>query len=271
MYTLQNEFLQVTILDPEKDRLRLGPRYCHGGYIFQIADHTLGPLLSGPTYPNSFNIFDGQGLPEAFNLSPLRTANETSTEALVLGVGICNFTTNFITDWSEWGVTTEPSRIVFQTSHIFGGFAADIVRVITLNNRTVRSETKLTNLGEHWIPLRWFPHPFFPQPNSDELCKFNITVKMDDNPGYTLGTNGFLNRKGWPWTEGFFLPLQHDANTNLIVHQRHPVLGLVTATCSYTPAYFPVWGNPCTFSWEPFLERTIGPRQNFRWWIDYDF
>ena len=271
MYTLNNGALQVTILDPVADRLRLGTRYCHGGYIFQIADPNLGSLLSGPTYPNSFNIFDGQGLPEAFNLGPLRNSTVEEPLALILGVGICNLNTSLVTDWSIWEVTTEISRISFRTSHIFGGVAADVERVITLTNRTVRSETTLTNVGRDWIPVRWFPHPFFPQPTSSQLCKINIPVQIPENPGYTLGSDGFICRKGWPWTEGYFLPLNHDAKTALIVHQRHPLLGLVTATCSFIPAYFPIWGNPCTFSWEPFLEQTLGAQQQLRWWIEYDF
>ena len=49
------------------------------------------------------------------------------------------------------------------------------------------------------------------------------------------------------------------------------MLGLVTATCSYVPDYFPIWGNAATFSWEPFLERTVFSGQSYRWWIDYSF
>ena len=271
MYTLNNSALQVSILDPVADRLRLGTRYCHGGYIFQVADHKLGPLLSGPTYPNSFNSFDGQGLPESFNLSPLRSPTVEEPLALVLGIGLCNLNTNLVVDWSIWDVTTDVDRIGFRTAHKFGNFAADIERAVSLTNRTVRSETSLTNLGGNSIPVRWFPHPFFPQPMSDELCRFNIPVTFVDNPGYTLDSDGFICRKGWPWKDDYFLPLSHDANTNLVVYQRHLLLGLVTATCSFIPAYFPIWGNSCTFSWEPFLERTLGPQQQLRWRIDYEF
>src|SRR4026208_1564929 len=71
MYTLTSEFLEVSILDPLADQERFGTRYCTGGYIFQIMDRRHGALLSGPTYPDSFNWFDGQGIPDAFNLSPL--------------------------------------------------------------------------------------------------------------------------------------------------------------------------------------------------------
>src|SRR3954454_18157206 len=71
MYTLTSESLEVSILDPLADQGRFGTRYCTGGYIFQITDRRHGALLSGPTYPDSFNWFDGQGIPDALNLSPL--------------------------------------------------------------------------------------------------------------------------------------------------------------------------------------------------------
>ena len=72
MYALTNESLSVAILDPQADQGRFGTRYCTGGYIYQVVDAQRGELLSGPTYPASFNWFDGQGIPDAFNLGPLR-------------------------------------------------------------------------------------------------------------------------------------------------------------------------------------------------------
>ena len=65
--------------------------------------------------------------------------------------------------------------------------------------------------------------------------------------------------------------LDHDATAPLVLLQRHPTLGLVSATCSYVPDYFALWGNAHTFSWEPFLERLIAPGQSLQWWIDYSF
>jgi hypothetical protein len=71
MFSLENHHLSVHVLDPENDRDRFGTRYNTGGYIFQIEDARHGPLLSGPTYPESFNTFDGQGIPDGFR-NPLR-------------------------------------------------------------------------------------------------------------------------------------------------------------------------------------------------------
>ena len=47
--------------------------------------------------------------------------------------------------------------------------------------------------------------------------------------------------------------------------------GLIAATLSYFPAFFPIWGNKNTFSWEPFLERTVFRGQTLRWSIEYEF
>lgn len=271
MYTLNNTQLTVTVLDPIADRERFGTRYCVGGYIFQVADARLGDLLSGPTYPDSFNVFDGQGLPEAFNLSPLRDASQGEDLALLLGIGVCDLKANTPKDRAVWTVDQAADTLTMRTTHLFGSYHIEVERVVTLHNRTVGSATTVRNFGHSWVPLKWFPHPFFPQPRTDELCKVNIPVQISDNPGYTLEPSGFIQRKGWPWTEGFFLPLDHNADTNLIVFQRHPKVGMVTATCSYRPDFFPIWGNPRTFSWEPFLERTIGAKQNLAWSVTYDF
>ena len=107
------------------------------------------------------------------------------------------------------------------------------------------------------------------QPAGD--CKLNFAVGFPESNAYELATNGFIRRKGWPWENGNFQALDHNALTNLIVIQRHPQLGQLTATCSYAPDFFPIWGNPHTFSWEPYLERTVMPGQTVSWRIDYDF
>lgn len=271
MYTLSSESLDVSILDPVADQQRFGPRYCTGGYIFQIEDRRHGPLLSGPTYPHDFNWFDGQGIPDAFNLGPLREPASTSPTALIIGVGVCDQQANQVVEYCAWDVQQDGAAITMRTTQTFERFELELERGVALHNRTVRTTTRLKNTGMFPIAIRWFPHPFFPHPETDELCRFNIPVGMPADSNYELAQSGFIQRKGWPWKEGYFQSLDHTAQTNLIVFQRHPILGLITATCSYIPSFFPIWGNPYTFSWEPYLERTIMRGQELAWSIDYDF
>jgi len=271
MYTLTSESLEVSILDPVADQGRFGVRYCTGGYIFQIVDAHHGPLLSGPTYPDDFNWFDGQGIPDAFNLGPLRDQTDPDPRTLIIGVGLCDLPMKQVAEFCRWEVQQQASDISMRTTQAFGRFALELERTVSLHGRTVRSTTRLRNRGAFPIPIRWFPHPFFPHPETDELCRFNIPVSMPANPSYEVAESGFIVRKGWPWEDGRFQSLDHAAQTNLVVLQKHPSLGLVAATCSYIPSFFPIWGNRQTFSWEPYLERTIGAGQETTWWIDYDF
>ena len=271
MYTLTNEALEVSLLDPVADQARFGPRYCTGGYIFQIEEIGHGPLLSGPTYPESFNWFDGQGIPDAFNLSPLRDQAAPGSTALIIGVGLCDTQSNQVADFCHWEIRQEASAISMRTTQTFERFALDLERTVALHGRTVRSTTRLRNTGSQSIPVRWFPHPFYPQPATDDLCRFNIPVDMPANQSYELAESGFIRRKGWPWDDGRYQSLDHAAQSPLVILQKHPRLGLVGATCSYAPRYFPIWGNRRTFSWEPFLEQTVGAHQELAWWIDYDF
>ncbi len=271
MYALKSESLEVSILNPSADQERLGPRYCTGGYIYQVVDIRHGALLSGPTYPESFNWFDGQGIPDAFNLSPLRAPAAPGPAALIIGVGLCDLELNRVTEFCRWEIRQQPSELSMRTAQTFERFALELERTVALHRRTVRSATRLKNTGNLPIPIRWFPHPFFPQPETGELCRFNIPVSIPANPSYELGASGFICRKDWPWQDGRFQALDHAADASLAVLQKHPSLGLVAATCSYIPGFLPIWGNPHTFSWEPFLERTIGVGQETTWWIDYEF
>ncbi len=271
MYTLANHALEVSILDPITDQGRFGPRYCTGGYIYQVADNKLGDLMSGPTYPDTFNWFDGQGIPDAFHLSPLRDPAAADSIGLILGIGLCDLIAREVKEYCTWAVTQESNSITMRTDQSYLNYSVTLERTVTLNERTVRSFTRIWNHSPATVPMRWYPHPFYPQPDTDELVKLNIPVEPMEDDGYRLGDSGFITRKGWKWEKGFYLSLNHTPTTNLVVLQKHPKLGLVAGTCSYAPDYFPIWGNPITFSWEPYLEHSIGHGQDFSWWIDYEF
>jgi hypothetical protein len=270
MPTLSNDALVVELLDPSRDRERFGIRYCTGGYIFQISDRRFGPLLSGPTYPDDFNWFDGQGIPDSFNLEPL-TSTERPGEALVIGVGECDLVGRRVLEYSPWTMEAGADAVRFETHQRYEGYALDLIRTVSLHGRTVRSHTQLRATGEGFVPVRWFPHPFYPQTEGDELVWLNVPLRWRDDASYALRDNGLIARTGWPWNDGRYLALDHDAVAPLVVVQRHPVLGLVSASCSYVPDYFAIWGNPVTFSWEPFLERFVAPGQVLTWWVDYTF
>jgi hypothetical protein len=270
MFSLTNGTLEVQLLDPVADRARFGVRYCTGGYIFQVRDPAHGDLLSGPTFPDSFNWFDGQGIPDAFNLGPL-ASTQVLGDALIIGIGVCDLPNREVRSFCDWSIDRSPARAHFSTRQNYEDFALALERAVSLHTRTLRSHTVLRNVGKAPIPLRWFPHPFYPQTATDELLWINAPLRWRDANGYARLQNDFIARTGWPWNEGKYLPLDHDATAPLVLLQRHPLLGMVSATCSYVPDFFPIWGNAATFSWEPFLERTVAPGQTFEWWIDYSF
>jgi hypothetical protein len=272
MRNLANDMLTVQILDPYSDQAKFGTRYCTGGYIFQILDRVHGELLSGPTYPDSFNWFDGQGIPDAFNLSPLRSTTAEPETALIIGVGLCDMAQNTVSSFCDWEIVEAPNLIRMTTAQRHLDWALTMERSIVLQNRTVTSQTTLSNTGHAPIPMRWFPHPFFPQcSDTDELCKLNTNAYFDESQVYRLLHNGFIARHSWPWQTGHYQALSHDSSAPLVIAQRHPKLGMIQATCSYIPDFFPIWGNAHTFSWEPFLERTIAAGQTVLWSITYDF
>lgn len=271
MYTLQNDTLEVSILNPILNQDRFGTRYCTGGYIFQITDAQHGPLLTGPTYPDTFDAFNGQGIPDAFNRSPLRELDDPPETALIIGIGMCNLADNTVTEFCHWDIQHSETEITLSTKQTHQKFSLELTRTVALNGRTIRSYSHLKNTGRPFIPISWFPHPFFPHPKTDELCRLNIDVDFPENPGYEWAGSGFINRKDWPWEKGYFQALNHNAKTNVVVFQKHPALGLIAATTSYVPSLFPIWGNPITFSWEPYYEHTIAPGQETSWWIDYEF
>jgi hypothetical protein len=271
MYVLRNDSLEVQILDPIADQERLGTRYCTGGYIFQIRDAAHGDLLTGPTFPDSFNTFDGQGIPDAFKLGPIQRPGASDGTALIIGVGICDLEADQVREFCRWDVVADTTGIRFSTSQTFEQTVLELERHVSLNGRTVRSATWLRNRGKRPLPFRWFPHPFYPHPETDELCRFNLPVSFPENDGYEMAESGFVRRCGWPWTSGHYQALDQAGSAPLSILQKHPKLGLVSGTCSYIPTYIPIWGNPNTFSWEPFLDGWVGAGQERAWHIDYDF
>lgn len=272
MLTLNNSYLTVAVLDPANDLARFGARYCTGGYIFQVTDQRAGDLLSGPTYPYSFDWFDGQGIPDSFRTHLVDPTDTNNPHELGIGIGMVRRTDNQVTEFCQWTVTEERGEIQFATKQAFLGWSFDLTRTLRLVNRTLISQTSLHNTGHDEAPVYWFPHPFFPHYESGECCKLNVAIRLPENPGYELADSGFIRQRNLPWAgRGFFHELDFDKGQHLVVLQKHPKLGLISATFDYAPAYFPIWGNKNTFSFEPYFQASVAQDSQASWSVTYDF
>ena len=276
MLTLKNESLAVSVLDPVADSGRLGTRYCTGGFIFQIEDAARGILLSGPTFPDSYNLFDGQGAPDAFQ--PHLVVEQDSAGAPMHGARHRHRAHRSgsrieTRDRCTWDIGGGAGTLIFRTAQAAGPWSFKLERRLILRGRTLRSQTALLNTGARHIPFQWYPHPFFPLYPGGECCRVSVPVTLPDNPGYELSENGFLRMKDLPWTgnENHFQLLGHRGDRPVSFLQKHPVTSLVSAVCDYVPTRLPVWGNPRTFSFEPYYERNLIAQDEARWSITFDF
>lgn len=268
MYTLSNDSLAVSILDPVADRDRMGPRYCTGGYIFQVEDAN-GPLLSGPTYPESFNWYDGQGIPDSFAQGALRDPAQPTAEALVPGIGLCRTDTREVVDECEWNVTPEGQSISFGTSHEWGDYGVSVHRSVRLAGRVIASTTSVANHGSVQVPIRWFPHPFYPLPRGDAICSIGAHATIPEGTTYCVGSDGYLRCNDLDARQA--VAVRCDGGAPFTVLMRHPSAGLVAAVFSFAPAHLLVWGNPNTFSFEPYLEQSVGRGMSLGWSVEYHF
>ena len=285
MYTLQNKELTVSILDPIADVDKLGSRYCTGGYIWQVTDAEKGALLAGPHYPSPTpRVFDGQGAPDMFRDPLGAEGTDVGDTVMCIGVGLVKRTSDrepfevrnnpVVAEYVTWDVSQDANSLSMATEHAVGEWAYRLVRTVTLNERTVLSRTNVANLGEGDLPVRWFPHPFFPLTASNVLCDFSIPYTLPDNPGYGMGADGFIHRKpDFNWARGgCFQEVGFTASTiGLTVVQKHDLVGEVTAVTDYDPSYLPIWGNHNTFSFEPYLERVVRAKESTGWEISYTF
>jgi hypothetical protein len=280
MIFLKNSSLTVSLLDPEKDRDRLGSRYCAGGYIWQIEDADLGPLLSGPFYPDPTTPFDGQGAPEVFEIALGSDTAQVGDPVCVPGVGLVRRESAVkpfhvrdnptVIRFADWHVETESSEVTMRASQSFRDFGAHILRRIKLKGRELESRTEVTNAGERLFPLRWFAHPFFPP--REILCRFSLECAVPSNPAFELRPDGFIQRRaGCNWSQGFYQPLQLCFGYPVQVEQKLPKAGSVDVFCDFPLAWMPIWGNARAFSFEPCFHTVLEPGASASWAIRYRF
>ncbi|MEI7834240.1 MAG: hypothetical protein WCJ56_13710 [bacterium] len=282
MYYLQNDCMKVSILDPVADVALLGSRYVTGGYIWQITGADGVELLSGPDYPNTApDPFLGQGLPEAFETALGATEAAVGGELLVIGVGKVQRATAApyhprnsptVSEFARWDITVDDCQISMQTTQRFKEYMLTISREVMLQDNKLHSVTHVWNVGNSDLPIRWFPHPFFPHPADQQFCKFAPAVTLPENPGYALNEGMICGKAGYDWSKGgCFQQLVVPENTGLTTTFLHPHVGQIKMTADYPVTELPIWGNHITFSAEPYLNETISPGAMLGWSLGYNW
>ena len=272
MFHLGNDELTLTLLDPVDDADRLGTRYVSGGYIYQVDDATLGPLFSGPVYPDDPPpVFDGQGIPEAFRV----TTEAVDGQNIVFGNSIIvddgsRGRIKEVVERCRWRVDHEETQIRMSTTQRFGDMALSLHRGVSLAGRQITSTTRVQNIGSAPLPLMWFAHPFFPWPEDGVCCRFSCDISLPDNPGFALNGDGFITRvPEHDWDKGQFIQIDGVRGHHIEAVMHHPTRGEMTVTGDFEMSEMPIWGNACTVSFEPYLEQPVAPGDEFAWSLTY--
>ena len=279
MLHLANAELTVDLLDPAAEHARLGPRYCWGGYIWQVHDRSAGPLFTGPEWPvPTPEPHNGQGLPESFRHSttegqPLLWDGATG---LAPGSGVLGRDAGgnvVVTTPCAWQVDVRADRAVFRTAQTAGRWAYELERAIELRGRQIVSHSRLTNHGAGPLKLEWFAHPFFAL-QADGKLKATLApdVGLADNPGYVLaGGELTLKRAYVGLHDGHLVQLELPAGKSFAVSVTHPKLASVRFSTDFVPYKCVLWANGNTLSFEPFLALDLAPGESREWTLTYEF
>jgi hypothetical protein len=287
MLRLANRDLALDLLDPASpaDMKRQGWRYCHGGYVWQVTDAKLGPLLTGPSFPAEPTVYDGQGLPESFRHTRRDNgARLTWRGATGLAIGAGTITANpkkdapapdtvFLGEPCRWTVTPASDHIIFQTRQAAAGLSYELTRKIELAGRTVASFTSLTNAGDTPLALQWFPHPFWALTEQRAKMQLPAGTTVPENSVFAIAPDGALTftRPFGPKPDNQFSLLTLPPGLPLALALNHPRLARVTFDVSYVPEECPIWGNGHTLSVEPYLGLALAPGETRHWWVRHGF
>jgi hypothetical protein len=279
MLTLANAELTVDLIDPVAEHARLGPRFCWGGYIWQVHDRNVGTLLTGPEWPNLTPLpHNGQGLPESVRHSttegkPLLWDGATG---LAPGSGVLGRDAAgavIVTEPARWTTDIQPTRAVYRTQQSAGRWSYELERTIELRGRQIVSRSRLTNRGTAPLKLEWFAHPFFAL-QADGKLKATLAkdVRLADNPGYALADGELTLKRAFVGVDdGHLVHLDLPAGQPFAVNVTHPKLTSVRFTTDFAPFKCVLWANGNTLSFEPFLALDLAPGESREWTVSYDF
>jgi hypothetical protein len=281
VHQLKNATLRVDVLDPVAEASRLGPRFCWGGYVWQVHDVDAGPLLRGPHWPaEEPPPFDGQGLPESFRHRTLdgRRLTWRGDQGVALGAGelradAANGAVS-VTKPCTWQLTPFADRLIFSTQHEAAGFSYELARTVELAGRELRSHTKLTNRAEERLTLEWFAHPFFaPGP---ELARAELPAgtTIADNPGFALAARALTQKRAFVrQNDGHMDRVKLPDGERVVATLPHPnaQIASIRFETSFVPTTCVIWGNDRTFSIEPYLTLDLAPGEAKEWSVSYRF
>ncbi len=181
-----NPWLSEWILEPVDDKAMLGTRYCSGGSIFLIEDRVRGALLSGPSFLKFNNLFDGQGMPEAFQPHlPIEAGHPTGSHLLGIGIGLIDPAANAIVERCAWKTERDAERrdTAHRDKRASGGFPGDrptdgeLLHVVggdaarrrVIGHPAVEHRLRSTLMGISGAveqAIRWSAHATGPNPRS---------------------------------------------------------------------------------------------------------
>lgn len=280
--TLSNSELKIFLLDPVLDQARLGSRFCSGGYIYQIQDQRLGNLLSGPSFPaDTPSTFDGQGMPEVFEIALGQNQVEVGEEVLVIGTGLVTrvspvkpFHVRYnlgVKEHVEWKIENKKDAILFTAHQVFNDYQLTIERKIQLHDRTVSSMTFVKNEGKIELPIRWFAHPFFPLMPNGQFSYFDLEYEIVENPAFEVIDGWIHTRRNYDLGRSLTQALNITLGYPLKAKQRHPLLGEMHVDCEFPLAWVNIWANQHTFSFEPYFHTILKSNEQRAWAIHYHF
>ncbi len=279
MLTLANAELSVDLLDPATEQAQLGPRFCWGGYIWQVHDRNIGTLLTGPEWPAVTPLpHNGQGLPESFRHStttgaPLLWDGATGLAPGAGALGRDAQGAIVITTPCDWQSELQPERAVFRTAQSVGRWSYALERTIELSGRQLRSRSRLTNHGAGPLTLEWFAHPFFAL-QSDGLLRVTLPAgtQLAGNPGYRLAGRELTLRRAFVGVQDGHLELLGlPADRPFAAELTHPKLQSLRFATDFVPFKCVLWANGNTLSLEPFLALNLAPGESREWTLTYDF
>ena len=82
---------------------------------------------------------------------------------MILGIGRCNIESDRIVEPCHWTIDKRcENSISFSTRHTFNAYDIILERTISVESFKVDVRAKVSNNGSAYVPISWYPHPFFP-------------------------------------------------------------------------------------------------------------